>query len=72
VKEVSMRDDDAAELTKMPGPKRETGAPAMKTRSAVELGIGPRINPDNTFRIEPVDPDDLPDFENLTRRRSEG
>jgi len=24
--------------------------------------VGPHINPDNTFRIAPVDPDDLPDM----------
>jgi hypothetical protein len=44
----------------------------MKTRPTVEPGSGARINPDNTFKIEPVDLDDLPDFGNLTRRRNEG
>jgi hypothetical protein len=44
----------------------------MKARSSAEPKSGPRINPDNTFRIEPVDFGDLPDFENLTRRRNEG
>jgi hypothetical protein len=71
VKEVSAKNDNAAKLTETSGVKRETGASAMKTQSPAEPKGGPRINPDNTFKIEPVDLEGLPDFENLTKRRSE-
>jgi hypothetical protein len=72
VKEASVKDDDAARLTETSGDTREMEVPVMKKQSPIEHGSGPRINPDNTFRIEPVDIEDLPDFENLTRRRNEG
>ena len=39
-------------------------APVRK-QAAKETGAGVRINPDNTFRIKPIDPDDLPDIDNL-------
>jgi hypothetical protein len=71
VKEVSAKNDNSAKLTEVTGAKRETGAPVIKIQPTVDPRCGPRINPDNTFRIEPVDPYDLPDFENLTKRRSE-
>jgi hypothetical protein len=71
VKEVSAKDDNAAKFAEVIGAKRETGAPVMKTQSPVEPRCGPRINSDNTFKIEPVDCEGLPDFENLTKRRSE-
>jgi DNA-binding transcriptional MerR regulator len=44
--------------------KRERTEPST-ARSSIdcgESGAGLRINPDNTFTIRPIDPDDLPDI----------
>jgi hypothetical protein len=59
-------------FTETTGAKQEAGMTSKQTTPTVESRGGLRLNPDNTFEIEPIDPDDLPDFENLTKRRNGG
>jgi hypothetical protein len=73
-KEVSVKNDSAAKLTETTGAKQESGMTGMtgkQTPPPAEPRGGLRLNPDNTFKIEPIDLGDLPDFENLTKRRNE-
>ena len=70
-KEVSVRNDNAAKLTEATGAKREPAMIGKQTPPPVEPKGGLRLNPDNTFKIEPIDPGDLPDYESLTKRRKE-
>jgi hypothetical protein len=69
VREVS-KNDDTTKLTETTGAKHEPSMTGKRTPPLVEPGGGLRLNPDNTFKIETVDLDDLPDFENLTKRRN--
>jgi hypothetical protein len=71
VKEVSAKNDNTMKLTEITGAKHETEAPVMKKQSPIEPRRVPKINPDTTFKIEPVDLEGMPDFDNLTKRRSE-
>jgi hypothetical protein len=57
-------------FTASTGAKQESGMTGKQTAAVVESRGGLRLNPDNTFEIEPFDPDDLPDFGNLTKRRN--
>jgi hypothetical protein len=70
-REAPVKNDNMAKLTltDMTEVKQEQGM-TDKTPPPVEPRGGFRLNPDNTFKIEPIDPDDLPDFENLTKRRN--
>jgi hypothetical protein len=68
-REVSVRNDGTVKLTETTGAEQEPGMTCKQTTPTVESRGVSRLNPDNTFKIEPIDPDDLPDFENLTRRR---
>jgi hypothetical protein len=69
-REVSVKNDNSAKLTEATGAKQEPGMTGKQAPSAVEPRGGLRLSPDNTFKIEPIDIDDLPDFENLTKRRN--
>jgi DNA-binding transcriptional MerR regulator len=71
VKEVSVKNDSAAKLMEATGAKREPAMTDKQTPHPVKPKGGLRLNPDNTFKIEPINPDDLPNFENLTKRRKE-
>jgi hypothetical protein len=71
VREVSVKNDNATKLTETTESKQEPDMTGKQTPPPVEPRGGLRLNPDNTFKIEPLGPDDLPDFENLTRRRNE-
>jgi hypothetical protein len=70
-KEVSVRNDNAAKLTEATGARREPAMTGKQTPPPLEPKGGLRLNPDNTFKIEPIDFDGLPDFKNLTKRRNE-
>jgi hypothetical protein len=70
VKEASVKNDGAAKLTEATGAKQEPGMAGKQTPPEVKSMGGLRLSPDNTFKIKPVDLDDLPDFENLTKRRN--
>ena len=41
--------------------KQESGNPVISVKLQ-NSKIGPQTNPDNTFKIAPIDPDDLPDI----------
>ena len=71
VKEVSVKNDNVAKLTEATGAKREPAMTDKHTQPPVEPKDGLRLNSDNTFKIEPIDFDDLPDFKSLTKRRKE-
>lgn len=44
-------------------PRREISEANVKHRPEKSNKAGLQINPDNTFRINPIDPDDLPDIQ---------
>jgi hypothetical protein len=69
-REVSVKNDSMTKFTETTSTKQEPGTTGKQTPLPIEPRGGLRLNPDNTFEIEPIDPDDLPDFENLTKRRN--
>jgi hypothetical protein len=70
IKEESVKSDNEANLRNASAAKQESGMTREQTPSEAESKGGLRLNSDNTFKIEPVDLGDLPDFENLTKRRN--
>jgi hypothetical protein len=71
VREVSVKNSYTAKLTEVTEAEQEPGMTGKQAPSPVGHRGGLRINPDNTFKIEPINPDDLPDYENLTKRKKE-
>lgn len=70
-KHKETRRKDAPE-TKMPtNTTSASAAPAIKANlfpqvtAPIKPVAGLRVNPDNTFAIRPIDPDDLPDIETM-------
>ena len=71
-KEALVKNGHAVKSTEASNAKQETGMAAMQTQQPVKHNGGFQVNPDNTFEIKPIDFDGLPNFEDLTKRRSEG
>jgi hypothetical protein len=69
IKEKSVKNDNTAKMMDATAAKQEPGLSPQQCQSPIKSGARLQINPDNTFKIEPIDLDDLPDFENLTKRR---
>jgi hypothetical protein len=70
-KEESVKNDNAANMMGATAAKQEPGMTGKQTPHVTEPKGGLWLNSDNTFKIEPIDLGDLPDFENLTKRRKE-
>lgn len=66
-----VKNDDAGKLGEATGTKQGVSLPAPAYRTHVEPDKGARLNPGNTFEIEPIDPDDLPDFGSLIKTKIE-
>jgi hypothetical protein len=70
-KEASAKNENAAKPAVASEREKEPCPPSQQYQTSVKPRDGLRVNPDNTFVIQPIDPDDLPDYESLTKRRSE-
>lgn len=63
----SEKKNEAAGIAAISGDERKPSLPTSPLPGASKSKTGVQINPDNTFRIEPIDPDDLPEIENIKR-----
>ncbi|MDR1508028.1 MAG: hypothetical protein LBS53_00135 [Synergistaceae bacterium] len=64
----AVKNDDTVKSEETTVTKEGTGLPAPAYRTQAKPDGGPRLNPGNTFKIEPVNLDILPDFESLTKQ----
>jgi DNA-binding transcriptional MerR regulator len=69
-KKGAAKNDGAVKLAGETSAKQEPGASAPQHQATVKPDDGRlRLEPGNTFKIKPINPNDLPDFEDLTKRR---